>query len=405
MALFSIVFITFVFQYNVLSTYKSLYSNFSIFSDNVENAYGFKQKNAPIPSSSGISSTESEGESQTANIKKQIEICCTWGNKLLDGILTYEVNNAKPEIKELVISALNYWEQNIHGIKFREIVGSKKQPDIIFSIINDNGKVPVQTTTNFDSKGFIFETKISLAEKAYGKQLRKNVIEYIAKHGIGNALGLGPANFKESIMSAIINYPFNEISDCEREAVAEANKWKLIDNSSLPKISQIKQYYCYDQAFAQNIDEIKILAQFVPDDNVFMEDTYTIDNFEMSTSNESQICPTNNCKFELNDGELHKNMFSSNIYPMKGILRVGIPEGSGDMRYKVYDMSVDFKIFETLEKLNKVTHYISGTIYIGNDAISSEFKYEIINGTLTFENSDEDSNVILNLIAERSNAR
>ena len=42
------------------------------------------------------------------------------------------------------------------------------------------------------------------------------------------------------------------------------------------------------------------------------------------------------------------------------------------MRYKVYDMSVDFKIFETLEKLNKVTHYISGTIYIGNDVISSE---------------------------------
>ena len=31
------------------------------------------------------------------NIKRQIEICCTWGQKLADGILTYEINNAKPD--------------------------------------------------------------------------------------------------------------------------------------------------------------------------------------------------------------------------------------------------------------------------------------------------------------------
>jgi hypothetical protein len=39
---------------------------------------------------------------QTDYKKKQIEICCTWGNKLADGILTYEINNAKPETKKLV---------------------------------------------------------------------------------------------------------------------------------------------------------------------------------------------------------------------------------------------------------------------------------------------------------------
>ncbi len=54
------------------------------------------------------------------NVKKQIEICCTWGEKLADGILTYQINNAKPETKKLVISALNYWEQNIQGIEFKE---------------------------------------------------------------------------------------------------------------------------------------------------------------------------------------------------------------------------------------------------------------------------------------------
>ena len=150
------------------------------------------------------------------NVKKQIEICCTWGNQLADGILTYEINNSKPETKELVISALNYWEQNIQGIEFKE-TDSKQLADIKISFRNDNGKVAGQTMTNFDSDGFIFNVKISLAEKAFGKQLNKKVIEYIVKNGIGHALGLGFANFKESIMSSLVYHSYNVISDCERE--------------------------------------------------------------------------------------------------------------------------------------------------------------------------------------------
>ncbi|MDW3625097.1 MAG: matrixin family metalloprotease [Nitrososphaeraceae archaeon] len=185
----------------------------------------------------------STNNQQTDYLKKQIEICCTWGNKLADGILTYEINNAKPETKELVISAISYWKENIPGIEFKQ-TDSEQQVDIKISFRNDNGKVAGQTMTNFDSDGFIFNVKILLAEKAFGKQLNKNVIEYIAKHEFGHALGLGHANFNESLMSSLVYNSFNKISDCERESVKEANKWKLIDNDSSPKITKIKKYFC-----------------------------------------------------------------------------------------------------------------------------------------------------------------
>ncbi|HET8793535.1 MAG TPA: M57 family metalloprotease [Nitrososphaeraceae archaeon] len=177
------------------------------------------------------------------NLKKQIEICCTWGEKFKDGILTYKISNASPNAKNLVVSALNYWEKNVEGIKFKEAEG-KEQADIKITFRIDNGKVAGQTTTNFDSRGFIYDAKISLAEKAFGKQLNENIIEYISKHEIGHALGLGHANFKESLMSSLVYDSYNVITDCEREAFAEANKWKIIDNLLSPEVSSIKQYYC-----------------------------------------------------------------------------------------------------------------------------------------------------------------
>lgn len=63
---------------------------------------------------------------QNDNKRNQIDICCTWGNQLEDGILTYEISNAKPETKELVTSAISYWDQNIEGIQFKDANSKKK---------------------------------------------------------------------------------------------------------------------------------------------------------------------------------------------------------------------------------------------------------------------------------------
>jgi len=44
-------------------------------------------------------------------------------------------------------------------------------------------------------------------------------------------------------MSALVYHSHNQILDCERESIAEANKWKLIENT-LQKINKIKTYFC-----------------------------------------------------------------------------------------------------------------------------------------------------------------
>lgn len=54
---------------------------------------------------------------QTDNKRNQIDICCTWGHQLDDGVLTYQISNARPELKELALSAVNYWDQNIEGVQ------------------------------------------------------------------------------------------------------------------------------------------------------------------------------------------------------------------------------------------------------------------------------------------------
>jgi hypothetical protein len=52
-------------------------------------------------------------------------------------------------------------------------------------------------------------------------------IEQIAKHEMGHVLGLGHATFAGSLMTERVNPQAGSISDCEIEAVYEANHWKL----------------------------------------------------------------------------------------------------------------------------------------------------------------------------------
>ena len=104
------------------------------------------------------------------------------------------------------------------------------------------------TKTRLDKLGFIKYNVITIAEGGLGKTFDKKTIETIAKHEIGHTLGLGHANFKSNLMTTEIDYAADTISQCELEAVQQANSWKFLDrdNKRVPHLSRTDQIICED---------------------------------------------------------------------------------------------------------------------------------------------------------------
>jgi predicted Zn-dependent protease len=187
------------------------------------------------------------GVDQDFEEKDSILICCTWGDKLIDGKLTYSFKGkADSELKEAVRAGIKEWDDKIKPLQFVEISGTDEQkqyPDIQLKFIKDGDDIAGQTITSFNTFGFIDNNVIIISRGAYGKAFDRETIEVIAKHEIGHALGLGHANFEGNLMAAMVNKGAGSISTCEFEGALQANYWKFIDkdnNTPLPpKIDHI----------------------------------------------------------------------------------------------------------------------------------------------------------------------
>ena len=77
--------------------------------------------------------------------------------------------------------------------------------------------------TYFDTAGSIDHVEISISKKSNGRTLDPSVLDHIAKHEFGHALGLGHAHFPHSIMYPDVNETLTEISACELDSVVYAN--------------------------------------------------------------------------------------------------------------------------------------------------------------------------------------
>lgn len=175
---------------------------------------------------------------------EKINLCCTWGEKIEDGLLTYKIL-ASDKHKIIIQNAIDDWNQNLNGlIRLEPSVNSSADIEIKLKE-NNSGKIAGQSTINYGPTGFIDNVKIILNEGTFGKSLSFRIIEIISKHELGHAFGIGHSNFENSLMRLThYNNESLEITECEINAVIDANMWKLKNNSNFPYVTVEKFSIC-----------------------------------------------------------------------------------------------------------------------------------------------------------------
>jgi hypothetical protein len=176
--------------------------------------------------------------------KKSIELCCTWGDSLDDGVLTFSINNGGSDLAKIVKLAIKDWEKALDGVVKFKYVKDESEADIEIKFKKGKGSKVGKTVTYFDHYGFINFVEISISKKSYGVTLNTHTLEHITKHEIGHALGLGHANFKDTLMSPNVDEIITKISACELDSVKYANHWKFIDNDDSPHPLDDDRYKC-----------------------------------------------------------------------------------------------------------------------------------------------------------------
>jgi hypothetical protein len=201
------------------------------------------------------------GQQQLPPPPHLIQICCSWGDKLALGILTYQVNGGGSAARQAVYNAIGNWNSRLTGLKLVESLGSNAgggsnaaQPDIEVSIVSKSLKVPGSTQhrvssslgrnsrltigglsqDSFDGNGFLTHVKITIPTNTLGMFFDLSNIEQIAEHEMGHALGLGHANFVGDLMFPIANFQTGGISQCDVSAVLEANHLMVGSDTAVP---------------------------------------------------------------------------------------------------------------------------------------------------------------------------
>jgi predicted Zn-dependent protease len=176
---------------------------------------------------------EEDSEEQDFEEENSIQICCAWGSSLEDGRLTYYIDDddTSEEQQQAVRNAVQEWDTKIKHLELEE-ESSRKSSDIkiAFEDDNDEEEIAGQTITIANAYGFLVNAEITIYTEVQEYEFDTTTIGQVAKHEMGHALGLGHANFDGNLMAEMVNYGTATVSECEINAVIEANYWKLGDN-------------------------------------------------------------------------------------------------------------------------------------------------------------------------------
>jgi hypothetical protein len=217
---------------------------------------------------------EDEDDGQT----NSVDICCSWNERLADGMLTYkiieevddddeddeknqddaeddtngDIYDSVSDLRKAVADAINEWNTKIPNLNLVEMSStssedddSKVGADIEVQFIEGFGGIAAGATMiSYDEDGFINKATILLPKavfyiehdsQIFAIQYDRQKLKEIATHEMGHALGLGHANFDADLMSQRLSSKETlNISQCDVDGVLQANQWKFINNDNAP---------------------------------------------------------------------------------------------------------------------------------------------------------------------------
>ena len=123
-------------------------------------------------------------------------------------------------------------------------------------------------------------------------------------------------------------------------------------------------------------------VQLEPHEEKFLRDMgyYQVSNFAIAASNSSDLCPTGNCEFDLDGGEM-TNEITPGERQLTGKLRVNTGEST-----KIMDLFATWQTIEERQQDGKEIKVIEGTFDAGNDPVNVEYQSQI-NGTLVSDDN------------------
>ena len=122
--------------------------------------------------------------------------------------------------------------------------------------------------------------------------------------------------------------------------------------------------------------ELTAKIQLVPHENKYLDDYYQVAHFGFVLSNSSQLCPSGNCKYELEGGSMQAERISGER-SLTG--RITIDEGDSK---NMIELHASWNTVKELKQNSVTVQVIKGILDLGTSQFNPENKYQI-NGTLS----------------------